>query len=548
MALREILAKFGFDVDDKKLLSAKKGVDGLAENVKNLAEKVLGGSASAVFKEWTGDVKDSAAEFRGLAKMTGTSAQEMQRWTTAAKLGGSSVEALAAGFRVLQKTAAAAAEGSTDAAGGMVDVGDGAIEAVLGSKQAAEAFKSLDVSVKDAQGQMKSATQLMGDVGLEIAKIESPVQRAALATKVFGRRGAELIPIFSKGEEGLSELLDTLDRLGGGVSQDALDALAKNGKATKQYDIAITSLKSKIVASLLPAFTKKIEVLTKVASWFITLTKNSNFLEAAIIGVSAATLILQRRAVMSGIKTAIAWAPTIIAFALIALLLDDLITLFKGGDSAIGRLIDTILGTGASAKVVDTLTNAFKSLDGVTGKLPIVLGAIALAIAAALSPIVAAGVAIAAITVAVKELQALMTQWDDQSWGQIWNKFKVDVGLKEDEGSDKALGLDKYVRKTSDLADPQFSLSPGVQQNASQMQSVAAFTGTPNLGPVIKVPTVTGAGPNQPVTKRVDMKNDVKIIVQGSGDDAIASAARSGVNQAFDDERRASLAALESSK
>jgi hypothetical protein len=64
--------------------------------------------------------------------------------------------------------------------------------------------------------------------------------------------------------------------------------------------------------------------------------------------------------------------------------------------------------------------------------------------------------------------------------------------------------------------------------------------------PVIRVPTVNQAGGPGNVTKQVNQRAEFKIQVQGSGPmGAVRDAARDGVGLAFDDERRAMLAALE---
>jgi archaellum component FlaC len=289
--LRAILAKFGFDIDDRKLDDAKKKTDDFATRLKDLANKVVGGDLNGTIKDWIGEVKEAAGEFKGLAKMTGTSAEDMQRWTTAAKLSGSSVEALSQGFRVLMRNASQASGGG---AAGFEDMGDGALEAVLSGKKAQEMFKALGVEVKDANGRVKTATQLMGDVGLELAKIKDPAQRAALATKLFGRQGAMLLPMFAEGEAGLQKFLDRIDELGGGVSEDALEALKANSKATKEYELVTLSLKSAVVAELLPALTSKIKLLTQVWSWVIKTQKGTQILKSGMMVLTGAILYTQR--------------------------------------------------------------------------------------------------------------------------------------------------------------------------------------------------------------------------------------------------------------
>ena len=562
MALREILAKFGYETDDSKLVAASKQVDGFATRLNTLAEKVLGGTVQDAFKEWVSDVKESVGEFRGLAKMTGTSNEEMQRWTTAAKLGGSSTEALAAGFRVLQKNAAAAADGLGGSAEGMVDTADGALEAVLGSKAASEAFKALGVDVKDSSGEMKSATQLMGDVGLEIAKIKSPVERAAVATKLFGRRGTELLPIFAKGEKGLSQLLDKIDELGGGVSEEAIKALAEQGKASKEWDVALLSLKSTVVTQLLPAMTAKIKAFSAVLGYFNRLSKGTNIVKAGLITLGGAMLILKAESIAAGIKTALAWAPTIITFAAIALLLDDLISLFQGGDSAAGRLIDQIFGIGSAKKAVETIKDLFGSLTetlsglGVTG--PKAIAAIAIALVAlqlAASPVIASilavGAAVEAVTAAVHRFQDLDKKSKGHGLEYWWVNAKRNLGITSRE---------EYLKQRGELTGESErdinveGMSPAERASLEAWEHRSAATAAATYAPegyspsAAYAPSAPGGG-NEGNVFNIDIKNtnhfDTKVTASGDGS-SVADAVRDGQNQSLNDDRNATLSALES--
>lgn len=587
-ALREVLAKFGFDVDTKKLDDAKTKTDDFATRVKNLADKFAGGSLSGAVKDWISDVKDAASEFKGLAKLTGTSAEDMQRWTTAAKLSGSSVEALATGFRVLQKNASQAASG---AEAGFADVGDGAVEAVLSGKQAQAMFKALGVDVKDANGEMKSTTQIMGDVGLELAKIKNPAERAALATKLFGRQGAALIPLFAEGEEGLRKYLDRIDELGGGVSEKALKALSANKKASQEYEIATLSLKSMIVAELLPAMTKKVQLLTDIVVWFNKTQKGTEIVRSGLLVLAGAILYTQRQAIIAGIRTAIAWAPTILLFAALALIVDDLWTAFKGGDSVIGKFIDKLFGAGAAkatfgemGKDVDALGKKIEKLPTFGDQVEEVFSTIGASLVkffvddlpeaweffwADLNK--EAGHKGTGFVDFIKEMfgNLLSWFWDwtkdlvkgiidgianglKNGWSKVTDTFKElgDDLIKDFKSTFKINSPSRVLYKLTEFL-PAGSVqaladwAPRVRDQAEDTFAplTAPFSGT--FAPVIRVPTVNPGGPIGPMSKHVDMKNEVKVIVQGSGSGAVRDAARDGVGLAFDDERRAMLAALE---
>lgn len=354
-ALRSVLARFGFEIDDSKLTDAIKRTDTFVAQLKTATEKIIGGSLKEKVGEWIDQVKEAAGEFKGISKLTGMSVQDAQKWTTAAKLAGVDAETLAKGFLLLQKGAAGAAGGvtaaatATGAAGGVI---------ALGGAEAAAGFKALGVEVKDKNGQIKETAVLMREVGLKLGAVKNPSERSALAMKLFGEQGTKLLPLFAKGEKGLDELLGKLDELGGGVSDEALAALAAQSQATKQYDIATLSLKSALAAELLPAMTAKIQALTKVFAWLNKAVKGTYLVKSAVIILGAAMAWQGREAIAAGLKTALAYAPVILTVAGLVLLLDDLITFFKGGKSAFGDLVTAVAGkeiTGAMQKDIDSL-------------------------------------------------------------------------------------------------------------------------------------------------------------------------------------------------
>jgi hypothetical protein len=587
-ALREILAKFGFEIDDSKLDSLRDRVDNTASKIKDLADKFAGGSLSGAIKDWIGDVKEAAGEFKGLAKLTGTSAEDMQRWTTAAKLSGSSVEALATGFRVLLRNASQASSGGESA---LEDLGDGSLEAVLSGKKAQQMFKALGVDVKTSTGELKTASQLMGDVGLGLAKIKSPAERAALATKLFGRQGTMLLPLFAQGEEGLRGFLDRIDELGGGVSSDALKALGDNSKATKEYDVATLSLKSAIVTELLPAMTKKIKLLTDVSVWFLKTQKGTEILRSGILVLGAAILYTQRQAVIAGLRTAVAWAPTILLFAFLALVVDDVWTAMKGGDSVLTRTgkkwLEFLAGSSKNAETNQAVWDEFIKTIKETSWSDIFGGSLDYwkAVFAGMLPDTVkefiswfnqdlpAGIKngsasfVDTVVAVFKNIQNKLYTWPlDLVDGIIEGFVKAlqDRGFKiSDAFVEQFHESIKKVKDALEMHSPSrvvfrmvdtgiigasvLALSEGAKRIADQATQTFApmVPDAAGFAPTVKVPTFATAGPTGPTMRQVNQSNQVKIVLEGNIPDAYRDAVREGVGLGFSDERRGMLAALE---
>lgn len=588
-ALREIIASFGFNVDSKKLSIAVKDVDAFAEKLKTLAEKVAGGDLMSGIKDMVSDLKDQTEEIKSLARLTGQSFEETQRWTAAAKLSGSNIQALATGFRVLQKNAAAAAGGVDEAAGGIVDAGDGMIEAALGSKAAREAFKALGIEVRDSAGQIKGSSQLMGDAGLAIAALKSPAERSAFAMKVFGRSGTALLPMFANGEKGLQGFLDKIDELGGGISAEAVAAMAANSKASKEYDLALLSLKSSLVTVLLPAMTAKVELLSKVVGWMVKTAKGTEVVRAGVMVLAAAMLWLKRAAIDAGIKSALAWLPTIALFAFLVLLVDDVTTAINGGDSAIGRLLDKIGGAGTAGAVFGQMGKDAQKLGKDLDKLPGIGAKVEEGFSVVGASIVrffvddipeawgflTKGVSITgwlsglndSFTIGLLNVIHGIVKWTKDAAGAItdgisnglrdgWDKVKATftelfTSLEKDfkkffkinSPSKLLYELTGYLPKgaINALADA----APAVRAQANDTWA-QVMPAQGNFAPQIRVQAVAPTGRQAPTSRTASVDARYTIQVQSGAGGGIAGAVREGIGQANGDQNRAMLAALES--
>jgi hypothetical protein len=105
---------------------------------------------------------------------------------------------------------------------------------------------------------------------------------------------------------------------------------------------------------------------TRAVAVFIEFTKHSNLMKAAVYVLGAVMVAV-------GAAALAAWAPVLLPFlgiaaavAAVVLVVDELITLFRGGDTLIGRFIDRTYGAGTAARVVATLRDAFtQTVDAV---------------------------------------------------------------------------------------------------------------------------------------------------------------------------------------
>src|SRR4051812_28414890 len=130
------------------------------------------------FKDAIAGAIDAADHLNDLSKKTGIAADTLGGIGFAAKQAGGDLESAAAGIGKLNKSIA---------------------EAAAGGKEAAEGFAVIGVAVKDASGATKNADQVLSEVADKFASYADGPEKAALALRLFGKAGADMIPLLNDG-------------------------------------------------------------------------------------------------------------------------------------------------------------------------------------------------------------------------------------------------------------------------------------------------------------------------------------------------------------
>lgn len=109
---------------------------------------------------------------------------------------------------------------------GLVKLSKGMAETANGTGDAMKAFAAMGISVQNGDGTLKSSAQVLGEIADKFSTYEDGANKTALATNLFGRSGAELIPLLNGGSAAIKEAGDELERFGAVVSESA----AKNAE------------------------------------------------------------------------------------------------------------------------------------------------------------------------------------------------------------------------------------------------------------------------------------------------------------------------------
>ena len=345
MALREIIARFGFQFDQGGLKRAQSGIGGVVTSLQGLGVALGAGIVARGIKNFVTGIVDAGDSLGKTATQLGLTSKELQQWQTAADFAGVGTESLNQGFRILGKNALLAQQGS---------------------KQAGDAFKTLGVDFEDANGNLKTSSQLARESGLALGALEDKTKAVGLSQQVFGRAGAALLPLFAKGAQGLDEALAKLEEFGGGLSDDLIPLAEAAQDRFTEFEIATTSLKSKIAVALLPALNQLTLGLSKAVTWLSKTGLNAESFKSILVTLG---LVLGKLAIAKfGSQLAALGRAAIVPllkFALLYLVIDDLIALFDGRGSVIGTFIDKIFGEGSSEKVVAAIKGIGSALSEV---------------------------------------------------------------------------------------------------------------------------------------------------------------------------------------
>jgi len=146
--------------------------------------------------------------------------------------------------------------------GGMKKLTNTLSQAVGGNKAAVDAFKTLGVSIKDANGETRNQEDVMWDTMNALSGMKNQTDKAAMANKLFGKQGSELMPILNGGAKSIEEMRKQANDLGIVLSDSSVTAGAKFADTMQTLKDSGSAAFSQIGLELVP-------VLQKMANWVI---------------------------------------------------------------------------------------------------------------------------------------------------------------------------------------------------------------------------------------------------------------------------------------
>lgn len=346
MALREIIAKLGYEVDKKSEDRAKASIGSVIKVAAGIAV-AFGTAALMGIRSIVEETRILADEMDKTAIQLGISAQSLEEFRFAAGLAGVGAQEMSLALGMLQKNA---------------------LEASQGSKSMEEDFARLGITVTDSSGKLKSAEQLILEMADGLNALESDTEKVGLSLSLMGRSGKKLLPLFTEGAKGIEAMRQEARELGGVFGKELIKNAVQLTDDMSRLDFMLRGFKASIAAKVMPVVIRLVQWLTEWGREMRGPFRRALDFASRIVNVfgrglefmaDRLRLVLPLLGIMAALLFPLP-ALFLLVAAAIFLIIEDLEVMAEGGESAIGKLIDAFKTW--AAETIGVTDEAFDSI------------------------------------------------------------------------------------------------------------------------------------------------------------------------------------------
>lgn len=239
----------------KELDQAKRKLSGFESSASKTAKQigtVLGGAAIAAATGLAVMAKrsvDLADDMSKAAQKIGVTTESLSQLRYAADLAGVAGAALDKSLLKLNRSMSEATITSTS--------------------KAAMAFKALGVNVEEADGSLRSSDDVLSDISDRMAGMRDGATKTALAMDIFGKSGADLIPLMNGGAKAIAEARAEADALGQTID-------GKAAKAAEQFNDNLSRLSKVMSGAVLQATQSIIPLMANMSDELVEAAKDTD--------------------------------------------------------------------------------------------------------------------------------------------------------------------------------------------------------------------------------------------------------------------------------
>ena len=236
----------------KSMADFQKKANAIADTTNKIGLGMIGvgTSVSTALFGMVKNTADNAKEISRASQRVGMSTEAFQVYSEAAKRAGIDTDRFQSSTARLAKNQYMAAHGN---------------------KALSATFKSMGVSVFDANGNYKKTNVLMRDLADKFQKAPDGTKKIAYATALFGKAGKDMIPMLNKGGAALDKLSEEMKLNGNIIDTEGIEKAKRFNEKMRDMTEKLEGAKNKIAIAVMPAFTKLGEkmlvIITRITTW-----------------------------------------------------------------------------------------------------------------------------------------------------------------------------------------------------------------------------------------------------------------------------------------
>lgn len=250
------------------------GIRKASDELKRL-ESASGSVTGMIRQHWAGIA--SAITVSGIAALGRGALETMEQIDNLSQRVGMSAESL----QVYQYAAKLADVENETLSKGLMKLSKNMYDAASGSQEMSSNFQKLGLSATDNAGQLRTTDVMLEGIAERFSHMKDGTEKTALAMKLFGKSGAELIPLLNEGSKGLNRMGEEAKKLGIVFSAEDAARAEEFNDNIERIEVTFKGVATKVMGEVLPA-------LLNVSESFIKNIKDGDGLRQTVEGLGTA--------------------------------------------------------------------------------------------------------------------------------------------------------------------------------------------------------------------------------------------------------------------
>ena len=234
------LARMETDIASAKMMLTK-----FASTAGKILTGIGVGLSVGALAAFTKETSASIQAIERQAQTVGLSAQEFKRWEYAAKLADVQTTTLVRGIRQLDRQMYMAAQNTG---------------------RAQDVYRQLGITIKDSEGRLKGTETILLELADVFKKMPNDTTKTAFAMALFGRAGAEMIPVLNQGRTQLKAWLTEADKIRGVLSPELIARAEAVEQAWKKMDFWFQANRVQMFSGMSKALVQVADALSILAT------------------------------------------------------------------------------------------------------------------------------------------------------------------------------------------------------------------------------------------------------------------------------------------